>query len=294
MEYWLAWFGQDNEDTVPIARAAEEMGFTGVALPDHVAIPVDYTSQHPSGRRVIFHDSNYPDALITIATMAAVTTRLRFMTYSYVLTMREPFSVAKQVATLADQSKGRFSFGVGAGWNEEEIALLGHDPRTRGRRLDSMLDILRDLWDDGIAEHHDEFHVFGPVGQFPIPRRRIPVWVGGSSPAALRRAARHDGWLGLNQSREELREIVRRLADERRTLAKSRAILHEAFQIAVLPDEIYSPQVFADLGELGVTASVIRAWDTESRAFSSLDSKLEAMTEFRERILRSASRDGTR
>src|SRR5699024_8744767 len=99
----------------------------------------------------------------------AVTTTLRFMTYVYILPMREPFTVAKQVSTLAALSSHRFAFGVGAGWNLEEIQLLGQDPHTRGRRMDEMLDVMQRLWRTGVAEYHGEFYDFGPTGQFPLP-----------------------------------------------------------------------------------------------------------------------------
>lgn len=285
MQYWLAWFGQNNDHPKQIAQAAEQMGFTGIALPDHVAIPNDYGAVHPSGRRAIFHDSNYPDALITIATMAAVTTSLRFMTYIYVLPMREPFTAAKQVATLADQSNYRYAFGAGAGWNIDEIQLLGHDPHTRGRRMDEMIHILRDLWDDGVAEFNGEFYKFGSVGEFPVPRQRIPVWIGGNSAAALRRAAHNDGWLGLNAGIEETRATLKKLADERQRFIDAGGRVGDHFQTVILPDDVYSSSIYTELEDLGVNAAVCRVWDTESPNFTSLDSKLDAMKRFADRFL---------
>ena len=94
MEYWLGIFHEDNAQLKAIARAAEQMGFTGIGLPDHVAMPKGYTTMHPSGERHIEHDTCFPDTLITAATLLAVTARLRVMSYIYVLPMREPFSAA--------------------------------------------------------------------------------------------------------------------------------------------------------------------------------------------------------
>ena len=136
MEFWLPIIGEDASQLREIAAFAEELGFTGVAIADHVAVPLAYASKHPSGESPFDHRANFPDPLTCIAAMAAVTTRLRFLTYVYVLPMREPFSVAKQAGTLALLTNHRFTLGVGAGWLLDEIALLGHDPRTRWRRMD--------------------------------------------------------------------------------------------------------------------------------------------------------------
>src|SRR2546430_10223363 len=143
---------EDNSQLLDIARAAEQMGFAGIAVADHVAVPDGFTSVHPSGENPFHHRTNFPDPLTTIAAMAAVTTRLRFMPYVYILPMREPFSVAKQAGTVAMLSDYRFVLGVGAGWLREEIVLLGHEPRRRGQRTGPMNDILPPLRDCGIAD----------------------------------------------------------------------------------------------------------------------------------------------
>jgi probable F420-dependent oxidoreductase len=280
MEYWLAWIQQGNEQMREIAVAAERMGFTGVCMADHVAVAKDYDSSHPTGKRVIFHDSNFPDPLITFATMAAVTTRLRFMTYVYILPMREPFTVAKQVATLAMQSDYRFSFGTGAGWNAEEFELLGQDPHTRGQRMDEMLSILRDLWEDGVAEFSGKHYRFGPTGEYPVPAQRIPIWIGGASASALKRAARHDGWLGMNQGVEDLRKIIAGLHEERRRLRDAGLVLGAEFQTAAIAEYTATPDDFRRLEEAGVRAMIVRAWRTEGGGFEALQPKLDAMAEF--------------
>lgn len=280
MEYWLGWFHEGNGQERAIARAAEEMGFAGVALPDHVAIPQGYRSVHPSGENHIRVDTRFPDALITAATMAAVTTRLRFMTYVYVLPMREPFSVASQVATLAMQSGYRFALGVGAGWNLEEMELLGHDPRTRGKRMDEMIAVMRDFWDDGMASLDGEFYRFGLAGQFPVPERQIPVWVGGKSDAALRRAVANDGWLGMNYPMAEIRELLRRLDTEEKRAQERFGERAEPFRRFVIPLAEPTPVIYGQLERWGVDGTVALCWPVEDPAFAGLDEKLEAMQRF--------------
>jgi probable F420-dependent oxidoreductase len=280
MDYWLAWFHEENDQVRAVARAAERLGFRGIAVPDHVAIPVDYRSVHPSGHRVLEPETSYPDALITIASMAAVTTTLEFMTYVYVLPMRDPFSVAKQAATLAMQSGHRFGLGVGAGCNVEEIALLGHDPRNRGRRMDEMLAILRGLWQDGVTEFHGEHFDFGPVGQFPRPERRIPIWIGGKSDRALRRAAQHDGWVGMSYPMEEIQELLGKLDRERRRHLDRSGEGELPFRRFVLPLALPSPDVYRRLEDWGIDGSVVMAWVPGDPAHAPLEAKLEAMTRF--------------
>jgi probable F420-dependent oxidoreductase len=284
VDYWLAWLGQGNDHTVEVARAAERLGFAGVAIADHVAIPRTYGVDIPDGVHAVAHDRSFPDPLITAATMAASTRTLRFMTFAYILPMREPLTVAKQVATLAAQSGYRFSFGAGTGWHLDEIRLLGHDPRTRGRRMDEMLRILRDVWDDGLAEFHGDFYDFGPIGQFPVPTQRIPIWIGGESDAALSRAARHDGWLGLAHSVDETTALLDRLASSRRRFLDEGGTPAPGFTTAVMQD-IASVEAYDHLAAHGLDAAVVRVWDTMDPAFDALEPKLEAMESFAARVI---------
>ncbi|MBW2271338.1 MAG: TIGR03619 family F420-dependent LLM class oxidoreductase [Deltaproteobacteria bacterium] len=281
MEYWLSWFHQGNDHPRLVAQAAERMGFKGIAVPDHVAIPKDYQSVHPSGFRVLEPDIAYPDPLITMASMAAVTTTVEFMTYVYVLPMREPFSVAKQAATVAMLSDYRFGLGVGAGWNTEEIALLGYDPRSRGKRMDEMLTIMRDFWDDGEAEFEGEHYRFGPTGQFPVPKQRIPIWIGGKSDVALRRAARHDGWMGMSYPMDEIETLLAKLDVERkRHLDETGDAGDLPFRRFVMPLVEPSKAAYQQLEDWGIDGTVVMLWDPNDPVYRALEPKLEAMERF--------------
>ena len=125
--------------------------------------------------------------------MAAVTERIRFFTNVFVLPMRNPFPVAKQVATAAALSGGRVSLGVGMGWCEEEFDLLEQPFAGRGKRADEQLEVLRKLWAGGWVEHHGDHYDFPRLEMSPSLDAPVPILVGGISDAALRRAARHDG-----------------------------------------------------------------------------------------------------
>jgi alkanesulfonate monooxygenase SsuD/methylene tetrahydromethanopterin reductase-like flavin-dependent oxidoreductase (luciferase family) len=146
MDYWLYLTGEDDHQLIELARHAEAAGLRGVALADHVAVPVEFSSVHPSGEAPFDYRTSFPDPLTTAAAILASTERLEVMTYVYILSMREPFSVAKQAGSISLLSGNRFRLGVGAGWLLEEVTMLGQPLRGRGRRMDEMLEIMRAFW----------------------------------------------------------------------------------------------------------------------------------------------------
>jgi probable F420-dependent oxidoreductase len=284
MEFWLPVVGVALDQVVDVARCAERCGYAGVTLADHVVVPVRYASRHPSGETPFDHRAEFPDPLTTFAAMSAVTTRLRFLTYVYVATMREPFSLAKQAGTVAGLSGGRLRLGLGAGWLLEEIGLLGFDPATRGRRMDEMLDVMRVFWRDGTVEFHGTFYDFDAVGMFPRPQKPIPVWIGGKSGAALRRAARNDGWVGMNYDLDEIPDLLAQLARERAAVA-AQGRSRTPFKTLVTANAAPSDELYARLESLGVTSTVALAWPYGDPAFAPLERKLEAIEAFADRFL---------
>ncbi|MEZ4334267.1 MAG: TIGR03619 family F420-dependent LLM class oxidoreductase [Myxococcota bacterium] len=287
MDFWLSYIDEDPDQMIEVARAAEHAGFRGIALADHVVVPVGHRSRHPSGGPTPFdHRTPFPDPLVASASVLASTTRLLAMTYVYVLPAREPFSVASQVATLDRLSDSRFRFGVGAGWLEEEIALLGHPVRDRGRRMDEMLEVLRAFWTRDTVEYHGRWFDFEAAGIAPRPRRPVPVWVGGKSPAALARAVRHAGWLGMNYDLPEIHALT---ADLQARLARHRDATGEAkagFEVFVIPNAEPGEALYEDLAQRGVTATMGSAWAYGDRSAASLAAKIDRIGAFAERFIR--------
>jgi probable F420-dependent oxidoreductase len=273
MRYWVPVIFEPHDQLLELARAAEACGYEGLALADHVAVPATFASVHPSGENPFTESSPFPDPFVSMAAMAAVTTTLRFMSYVYVLPMRDPFSVAKQVGTAALLSGNRVVLGVGAGWLTEEIALLGPDPRTRGRRMDEMLDVIRDLWDDGFAEHHGEHFDFDRIGMFPVPDQQVPIWVGGKSDAALRRAVRMGGWLGMNYGLDEIRSLLARLEE-----------LGGCEEVFVIANALPSPDLYRQLEDWGVTSTLVMPWYPGDPSVSTLADKRAAMERLSETL----------
>jgi probable F420-dependent oxidoreductase len=208
MKYWQSLSFTEPEDLLPIARKAEEVGFEGAFMSDHVWHPSQIASAYPyspDGKPSFDENVEWPDPWVTIGALAAVTSRLRFSTATYILPLRHVLEVAKTVATAAQISGGRVALGIGVGWMREEFEALGRDFGTRGKRTNEMMAALRAIWRGGEVEFHGE-HVVVPRGQMkPVPAKPIPIFVGGQSPAALRRAgALGDGWLGAGCAPDEV------------------------------------------------------------------------------------------
>jgi probable F420-dependent oxidoreductase len=204
-----ATFSQPDE-LVPLATAGDEHGWSTVSVSDHLINPVETRSTYPytkDGTRRWEMGTPWPDPWITIGHLAAVTRRLRFLTTVYILPARTPVHVAKQVGTAAVLSGNRVGLGIGMGWMEEEFDAMGTPFAKRGKRADEMLEVLRKLWTGVVVEHHGEFFDVPPLEMLPAPTEPVPVYVGGVSEAALRRAARHDGWVSDLHTIEELAAI---------------------------------------------------------------------------------------
>ncbi|WP_443062036.1 TIGR03619 family F420-dependent LLM class oxidoreductase [Streptomyces sp. NBC_00490] len=197
-------------DLLAVARAADRAGFAYIAGCDHVAIP----------RRLVPAMSTvWYDPVATLAYLAAATERVRLLSHVAVVGLRHPLLTAKQYATLDHLSGGRLILGVGAGHVQEEFEALGFDFRQRGAVLDECLDALRAcLGPEEFPEHHGKLYDFEGLGQRPRPAQpHVPLWVGGSSPAAVRRAAlRGDGWLPQGDPRDRLPAQIARIRELRR------------------------------------------------------------------------------
>lgn len=170
---------------VRVARQAEEAGFDDVWVADHVAVP----------RSLAGMPSFFPEPVPLLSAAAVHTTRVGLGTSVLVPAYRNPMQFAKQWATLDWLSGGRSILGVGAGWLAEEFEACGMPMRRRGRRLDDYIGGWRAAW-SGVEEYASEHFSFSGVRVKPAPAGPVPIWIGGSSPGALRRAARCEGWMG--------------------------------------------------------------------------------------------------
>ncbi len=194
-------------EMVQVAQACEAAGFAYVAVCDHVAIPRTHADAM---------STSWWDTIATLSYLAAVTERIGLLSHVYVLPYRHPLTAAKAWATLDALSGGRAILGVGAGHLKGEFAALEVPFDERGRLLDEAIDAVRAALADEFPSHEGPRWRFGELGQRPRPARSpLPIWVGGSSRPAMRRAAeRGDGWLpqgppkdGMAAGIEYIREV---------------------------------------------------------------------------------------
>jgi probable F420-dependent oxidoreductase len=184
----------DADTLKSFARECESLGVHSLWVSDHICWPADIASKYP-----YTHDGSFPaapemgwlDPLGTLSFVAGCTSRIRLGTTVLILPYRPPVATAKQLATLDVVSNGRLILGVGVGWMAEEAAVLGMPWDHRGKRSDEQLEIFERLFNDESPSFEGEFYRFGNVGFEPKPiQRPIPIWVGGSTPAAFQRVAR--------------------------------------------------------------------------------------------------------
>ena len=177
------------------AQLVERMGFESIWTIDHAFMSVEYDSRYPyktTGRTPIPAEGNMPDPIVLLALLAGVTERIRLGTAMLILPQRHPIILAKQIATLDRYAGGRVTLGVGVGWVQEEVEILGQDFTDRGRRADEWIDIMRALWTQDVAVFEGDYYRFEGIVSNPTPAQHLgpPLMIGGHSEAAARRAGR--------------------------------------------------------------------------------------------------------
>ncbi|MBT2208104.1 LLM class F420-dependent oxidoreductase [Actinomadura sp. NEAU-AAG7] len=242
----------DLHGTRRIATLAEDLGYDSLWVADHVVVPAPRVEPSP-----IEPDEPLLDPLVTLAYIAAVTSRIRLATGCVVVPQRNPLVLAKQLASVDVLSGGRLHFGAVAGYLVPELRTLGVDVASRGRRLDESLRAIFSLWYDRKPSFHGEFVDFEGVDAHPRPiQRPVPLVIGGHSAPAHRRAVTDgDEWygfmLGLRATAEQLR-LLRGAADG---IVRDKPPL----KISVTPARRLDPDVVRSFAELGVDRLVIAA-----------------------------------
>jgi probable F420-dependent oxidoreductase len=286
MRFIAALSLSDPAHYLDVARTADACGIDAVALSDHVVVPVTLSSPYPyseNGRPPFDLDTPWPDPWVAIGAMAAVTTRLRFMTNVYVLPARHPFVVAKAVGTAAVLSDNRVELGIGIGWMREEFELMGQRFEDRGRRTDEAVAVIRALWQGGPVTFDGTFYRFDALTMVPAPTRPVPIYVGGESGPALRRAARlGDGWISTLRTREELIDFMGRL----RALRTEYGRAHLPFDFVVSCSEAFDADAYRRLEDIGVTSILTIPWILYGGDPTVLATKREGLERFAEDVVR--------
>jgi probable F420-dependent oxidoreductase len=256
---------------------------------DHLLFPEQLASAYPyqaEGQPGWEAATPWIDPWVSIATMAAVTTRLRFTQNIYVFPLRHPVEVAKLASSAAAVSGGRVALGAGVGWMAEEFEILGEDYRTRGARTDEGLEVCRKLWTGEAVSHDGRFYSFPTVTMTPAaPGGTVPVWIGGHSDAALRRAARHDGWVGNAYPLAEAEEVLDRLGA---ALAAEGRRLGDGFEaiLGLYTRDLDDFRRFADRGVTGfLAAPAMLPGDEQGGAEPRIEERVRRIAAFGESVV---------
>ncbi|MBX9980835.1 MAG: TIGR03619 family F420-dependent LLM class oxidoreductase, partial [Mycobacterium gordonae] len=255
------------------------LGYDGLGIPDHVVnletlqTPYPYTKD---GQRRWQPFTDWPDPWVLVGALAQVTTRLKFVTTVYIPAMRNPYSAAKAIGTAALLASGRIELGIGVGWCREEFELMGEQFAARGKRTEEMIDLMRELWSPGWTEFDGSFYQAPRLEMQPTPPP-IPVYVGGLSDIALRRAARYDGWIGDLIKTDHAIEAVGRL----RELRAENGLSMDNFTILTPLTDAFTVAHYRRAEEAGITGIITMPWMFYAGPDATLAEKIDGLRRFR-------------
>jgi probable F420-dependent oxidoreductase len=271
---------------VPLVQAAEEAGYDTFLVPDSICYPAEADSSYPynaDGSREFLDDKPFIEPFSLIPALAAVTTTLRFTTFVLKLPIRHPVLVAKQVTSVGVLTGNRFGLGVGTSPWREDYAVCDVPWAGRGRRIDESIDIIRGLGSGDFFEYHGEVYDVPSIKLSPVPTVPVPILIGGHGDAALRRAARLDGWMSAGTTDEELDRNLARLAELRREAGREDA----AFEVHAPSIDGFSPDGIRRLEARGVTDVIAGFRDpyTTDADTQSLQEKIDALRWYADEVI---------
>ncbi len=232
MHYGLTMFPTDYSiGPMELARAAEERGFESLFFPEHTHIPTSRKTPYPAGGELPKEYSHTHDPFVALAMAAAVTKTLKVATGICLVIERDPIVLAKEVASLDVLSGGRVIFGIGGGWNVEEMANHGTQFGTRWKLLRERIEAMKVMWRDEAATYNGALVRFDPLWSYPKPAQKPhpPILLGGHGPKALDRVVAYcDGWMpiglrpkGLKAATADLHARAEKAGRDPRTISVS-------------------------------------------------------------------------
>ena len=271
---------------VPLVQAAEEAGYDTFLVPDSICYPAEADTSYPynaDGSREFLEDKPFIEPFSLIPALAAVTTTLRFTTFVLKLPIRHPVLVAKQVTSVGVLTGNRFGLGVGTSPWREDYAVCDVPWAGRGRRIDESIDIIRGLGSGDFFEYHGEVYDVPSIKLSPVPTVPVPILIGGHGDAALRRAARLDGWMSAGTTDEELDRNLARLAELRREAGRE----DTAFEVHAPSIDGFSPDGVRRLEARGVTDVIAGFRDpyTNDADTQSLQEKTDALRWYADEVI---------
>ncbi|KKB98957.1 TIGR03619 family F420-dependent LLM class oxidoreductase [Mycolicibacter arupensis] len=289
MRFTYAEAMTDPSYYIPLAKAAEAAGYHSMTIPDSIAYPFESDSKYPytpDGNREFLDGKAFIETFVLIAALGAVTSTLRFTPFVVKLPIRPPALVAKQAGSLAAMINNRLALGVGTSPWPEDYELMGVPFARRGKRMDECIEIIQGLTTGDYFEFHGEFYDIPKTKMAPAPSQPIPILIGGHADAALRRAARHDGWMHGGGDPAELDGLIARLQQLREEQGRA----GDPFEIHVISVDGFTLDGIKRLEDKGVTDVIvgfrvpyILGPDTEP-----LDTKIRNLERFAEHVIAKA------
>ena len=277
----------DPHQLIPLAQAAEDAGYHAFTVPDSICFPKHSDTKYPynqDGNREFLDGVPFIDPFALIAALGASTTTLRFSTFVIKLPIRHPVLVAKQATSVAYLTRSRLSLGVGLSPWPEDYAVTGTAWEARGQRLDEMIEIVRGLCRGDFFEYHGEFYEIPAIKLCPVPDS-MPILLGGHADAALRRAARLcDGWMH-GGGKDDLDELLAKLASHRRALGRQ----NQPFEIHVISLDAFTIDGVRRLEDKGVTDAIVGFRNSYQPDTLTLQQKLDSLRAFADRVVSKAS-----
>lgn len=286
-------------DPIELARGAEERGFGTFHVGEHTAIPVRRATPYPTANTQEHITSaaipggkapaaalggdlpdgyyRFRDPFVSLAAIAMATDTIELWTSACLMTEHHPVSLAKTVSTLDHLCGGRFQFGVGQGWNREEMELFGHDPRRALRVLGEGIKAMKEIWTKDQAEFHGEIFDFEPIYQWPKPLQKPHprVWVGGNGESVLRRVVDYgDGWVPV--AFPDPKDLVAKMAELEDLAAAAGREKIPVFVMAANPADF---ELYAKLGCYG--AAPLTPAGPTAVALKEMDALVPAIERFR-------------
>jgi probable F420-dependent oxidoreductase len=275
----------DPSHYLPLAIVAEQAGWTSFTVPDSICYPEVSDNEYPytpDGNREFLDGKPFIEPFSLIPAMGAVTQRLRFTTFVAKLPIRLPVLVAKSAASVAVITENRFGFGVGLSPWPEDFAACGQDWKSRGKRMDEMIEIIRGLLSGDYFEFHGEHYDIDSIKICPVPTEPLPILFGGHSEPMLRRAARiGDGWMHAGSDQETLERLIARIGELRREYGRDR----EPFEIHVISPEGYTIDGVRRLEDLGVTDVIVSLRNPYEPDTQTLEEKSNALRQFADDVI---------
>jgi probable F420-dependent oxidoreductase len=285
MKFVISMAYSTINDIVDLAKCADDCGWDAITFSDHIVHPETINTPYPytkDGKRRWEAFTDWPDPWVIIGACAAVTKNLRFTNNVFVLPIRNPFLVAKAVSTAAIISNNRVTLTIGVGWSKDEYLLMEQDFHTRGKRCDEMIAVMRKLWSGKMVNHDGQFYPFGNLEMNPAPTEEIPIWIGGISTAAHKRAARvGNGWLSDLQPSDEIIESVKAINTLRAEYGRD----HLPFDVMASPNDAWEINGYKKLEDNGVTHLLTMPWAFYHGENATLEQKKDGIKRFAEDVI---------